>query len=133
MLSETNSFFSWGHPKHHTAQGIDYPAISASLYNANYLKGQRGLKTPYAVSGPVKIPSSSSRLWDSNIWGKIAAVVGLEPQDKLQAQMLKSNQSYLQPNPKTALITPIPTPYDKEIVIKQFLASEKADTVEEKK
>ena len=132
MLSETHSFFSWGNPRIGIAKGIDSQPTPASAYNANYLKGQGGQKTPYAVGGPTKIPPSSSRLWDSNIWGTVAAMVGLEPEPKLQAQMIKSNQSYLQPNPKTAKYTPAPVPYSVPVVMKAFLASDKADAIAEK-
>ena len=132
MLSETHSFFSWGHPRIPIAKGVDSQPLHPSVYNANYLKGQGGQKTPYAVGGPTKLPPSNSRLWDSNIFAKISAMVGLEPQDKLQAQMEKSTQSYLQPNAKTAKYTPIPVPYSVPVVMKQFLASEASDAVVEK-
>jgi len=128
-----DSFFSWGNPKHHTAKAEYSPAQPASVYNANYLKPKTSQKTPYPIAGKSQLPAPSSRLWDSNLFGVITAVSALEPEPKLQEQIIKSSLSYLQPNPATAKKTPVPVPYNKETVMKEFKEGDKADKAPEAK
>ena len=129
MTCEQMGFFSWGHPKNQIAKGIDAPSIPPDSYNRTYLKGIQGQKTPIPSTKAPVLPPKNSRLWDSNLFGIIPAIAIVEPDPNI----FKANENYLKPNPKTVKHTPIPVPYVKETIMKEFLAGDKADKPTEAK
>jgi len=118
MLTDM-AFHSWGNPSHDIAEALYAPAPNPSTYNADYLRGQRGSKTPIPQQGSKPLPQRNSKQWDSNRWGLIAAKASLEPESSLPW-----NTTYLQPNPKTQAHIPAPVPYDKDKVIADMVQSE---------
>ena len=133
MLHDNHTFFSWGNPssKDRPANLMYSMPIPASAYNSDALRPQTNQRTPIPSTRP--IPLKDSSLWNSDLFGGVVAKVALEPEPLLQKQLLASSKAELQPNPKTAMKTPVPKPYVVSEVMKEFKAGDKADKpVEEK-
>ena len=127
MLCDSISFHSWGNPKNQTAEALYDAAPDPSSYNANYLQGQRGKKTPIAIPGESRLPNQNSPQWDANKWGLISAKASIEPLNPV------FNTTYLKPDPKTQFKIPTPVPYSKENALKLLTEDETANEVVEEK